>query len=256
MEQDISQADIAGDLQKIGVQEGDILLVHSSLSALGRVTGGANAVIDALLEAIGPEGTLLMPSFLSGSEHEICRRGCVFDLRTSPCEVGLIPETFRKRPGVIRSINPTHCTAGLGKHAAELLAGHQDCMVSVGKNSPYHKFVQTEGKILLLGVTHASNTTLHLVENINGAPTVCRELFKPVAIDTAGQEWVVPTHPHMPGLKRQYSRVESELLETGIQVNGKVGQSISRLINARQMAEVIGERVKKDPVYLCVIFTL
>ena len=169
--------------------------------------------------------------------------------------MGLITETFRRRPGVIRSISPTHCTAGTGKRAAEILADHQHCNVSVGRGSPYDKLVRGGGKILLLGVTHSSNTTLHLVENTNGAPTVCRELFRPLVIDMEGRSWVIPTHPHMPGLQRRYVRVEEELLAAGIQKNGPVGAATARLIDAGAMARTIGARVQENPVYLCNVFT-
>jgi aminoglycoside 3-N-acetyltransferase len=222
---------------------------------MGHVDGGADTVIDALLTALGPTGTLLMPSFQSGSEHVLVRNGCVFDVRTSACELGIIPETFRKRSGVIRSLNPTHSTAGIGPRAAELLDGHHLCEVSVGPGSPYDKLVQADGKILLLGVGHEVNTTLHLVENTNGAPTVCRERFEPVVIDNTGTSIVVPTHPHMPSFRRRYPRVEPQLLATGAQRNEKVGHATARLIDARARADLVGKRIENDPLYLIEVFT-
>ncbi|MFA5865721.1 MAG: AAC(3) family N-acetyltransferase [Phycisphaerae bacterium] len=250
----IIQNQIAADLELLGLRSGDIVLVHSSLSSLGFVEGGPDAVIDALLETLGPHGTLLMPSFQQGSEYELLRRGCTFDLRTSPSELGIITEIFRRRPGVIRSVSPTHCVAGIGPRAGELLADHLTCLVSVGRGSPYDNLVRAEGRILLLGVTHTTNTTLHLIENTNGAPTVCRELFNGIVIDTQGQSWTVPTHPHMPGLRRRYERVEEELLGASIQRNGYVGQALSRLIEAKPMAELIGKKIQDTPLYLCDVF--
>jgi aminoglycoside 3-N-acetyltransferase len=251
----MTRENIRDDLRHLGLDAGDLVIVHSSLSSLGRVDGGADTVIDALLEAIGAAGTLLMPSFQAGGEHDIVRRGCIFDLRQSPSQVGIIPETFRQRPGVTRSINPTHCTAGIGPKAGEILAGHQYCTVSVGRESPYDKLARAGGKILLLGATHSSNTSLHLVENTSGAPTVCRELFNPVAIDLAGKSWTVPTHPHMPGLQRRYARVEEDLLAAGVQTNGSVGAATARLIQAAPMVEIIGAKVRENPTYLCNVFT-
>lgn len=246
---------IADGLRYLGLAKGNIVLVHSSLSALGQVEGGAAAVVRVLLDVVGTTGTILMPSFQKGGEHDLLRRGCVFDLSSSSSEMGLISETFRLWPGVRRSLNPTHCTAALGVRAEELLEGHQNCIVSVGKGSPYDKLVRSGGYILLLGVNHSSNTTLHLVENLNGAPTVCRELFNPVVIDTSGRPHVVPTHPHMPGLLRRYTCVESELLAAGIQVNGQVGLAEARLIRAQPMAELLGRRIRENPLYLCEVFT-
>jgi aminoglycoside 3-N-acetyltransferase len=246
---------IIDGLSHLGVVAGDTLLVHSSLSALGYVEGGADTVIDALLGAIGPDGTLLMPSFQNGGQHAIVRRGCTFDVRHSPSELGIISETFRRRPGVIRSLSPTHCTAGTGPAAAALLADHHLCTVSVGRGSPYDKLVRAGGKILLLGVGHESNTTLHLIENTRGAPTVSRERFEPVVIDADGREWIVPTYPHMPGLARRYGRAEDALLAHGAQRNGSIGNATARLIDAASMADLIGQRIANDPLYLIDVFT-
>lgn len=243
------------DLRRAGVLEGDLLLVHSAFSSLGHVEGGPEEMIAALLEVLGPAGTLLMPSWLKGSEHVLLRQGCVFDLRTSPSEMGLLSETFRRRNGVVRSLNPTHCVAGVGAQAETLLKDHQYCQVSVGRGTPFDKFVQRNGKIILLGVTHASNTILHFVENTFGAPTLCRELFRPVVIDRDGRSWVVPTYPHMPGLARRYERVEQELLAARSQVNSAIGPATLRLIQAKSMVELLGAKVRQDPLYLCDVFT-
>jgi aminoglycoside 3-N-acetyltransferase len=251
----ITQDQLVDDLNGIGIRKGDILLVHSSLSKIGFVKGGPEALIDAFLEVLGKDGTLLMPSFQGGGEHKILRQNCLFDLRTSPSELGLLTETFRKRKGVIRSISPTHCTAGLGAKAEELLKDHQLCTVSVGKGSPYEKLAIMEGKILLMGVGHECNTILHYVENVNGAPTLCRELFRPMVIDITGRSWIVPTHAHMPGLMRCYKRVEEDLLGSSCQKKGKIGMAESILLEASPMVACIGEKINKNPLYLIDVFT-
>ncbi|MFA7229743.1 MAG: AAC(3) family N-acetyltransferase [Victivallaceae bacterium] len=245
---------IIRDFLTLGICSGDTILLHSSLKSLGRVEGGADTVIDALLELLGEEGALLMPSFQSGSEFYLVDRGCIFDVRTSPSELGIITETFRKRPGVIRSLNPTHSTAGTGKQAAQLLSGHEKCQVSCGFGSPYCKIIQAHGKIVLLGVGHQSNTTLHFVENTNGAPTVCSVLYQPEVIDSSGNKIVVPTYPHMPKLGRDFSRVEPYLLEAGLQINGCVGQAETRVINAYGMNQLIGGIIRQNPMLLIVPF--
>jgi aminoglycoside 3-N-acetyltransferase len=247
--------DIVQGLRSLGLNQGDLVLVHSSLSSLGYVEGGADTVIDALLEVLGNDGTLLMPSFQAGLEFFILQSVSVFDLRSSPSELGIISETFRRRSGVIRSINPTHSVAGIGKYAKEILSDHQTCNVSVGKNSPFDKVVHMKGKILLLGVLHNSNTTLHLIENLNGAPTLSRQQFNAEVIDMEGKRWTVPTFAHMPGLKRRYNRVEEELLTASIQINGTIGAANAKLIQALPMAELIGSKIRKDPLYLCEVFT-
>ncbi len=250
----ISRARIAADLGKLGLRRGGMALVHSSLKSLGRVDGGPDAAIDALHDALGPDGLLVFPSFQKGGEHKLLREGVAFDVRSTPTGQGLLPETFRRRADVIRSLSPTHCLAARGPGADEFLAGHEKCEVSVGHGTPFEKIVERGGQILLLGVTHACNTMLHYVENTSGAPTVSRELFTPTVIDADGRPHTVPTYPHMPGLRRRYERVETELMAAGIQANGRVGLADARLIDARAMARQLGARVRADPLYLIDVF--
>lgn len=241
---------LTADLGRLGVAAGDTLLVHSSFKALGPWTGTPEDVILALRELVGPKGTLLMPSFPSGSEFFLSLNHLMFDVRHSSSECGIITETFRKMPGVIRSLNPTHCTAGVGPAAAALLADHERCRISVGLGSPYHKLVEAHGKILLLGVTHGSDTTLHFVENVNGAPTICRIEYENTIVDGSGREIPVPTLPHMPGLPRNYPRVDA-LLDAGkFQRRGTAGNAECRLVDAFGMAQCVGAAVRRDPLYL------
>ena len=251
----VTRRRIADDLRAFGLTCGDLVLMHSSLSSLVRVDGGPGTVIDAFLDVLTPEGTLLLPSFQKGGEYDLLQKGCLFDVRSSPAELGVITETFRLRPDVIRSLSPSHSMAGIGRDAAKILADHELCSVSVGHVSPFEKFINLKGKIVLLGVTHASNTSLHYVENVFGAPTLSRNLFKPVVVDYNGISHVVPTYPHMPGLARRYNRVENILLDSGIQRNGYVGPALTRCIDADSMVDIIGQKVRQDPLYLVEVFT-
>ena len=92
----ITKEIIINGLKELGLKQGDTVLVHSSLSSFGYVDGGADTVIDALLETVGKEGTVLVPT-LTGSEHLSAENPPVFDVRNTPCWTGKIPETFRKR---------------------------------------------------------------------------------------------------------------------------------------------------------------
>ena len=246
----IEKEQLVADLRQLGIQTGDTILVHSSLKSLGPVNGSSITVIEALLEAISPEGTLLMPSFQAGAEFYLVDRGCRFEIKNTPSDCGVITETFRKMPGTIRSLNPTHCTAGYGPLARKLLSGHEKCRISVGCGSPYHRLAQRNSKILLLGVTHTVNTMLHLVENTNGAPTICRHEYQPVVVDVDGREMVVPMFPHMPGLPRNYQRVDPLLAAAGIQTIGRVGQAEARLIQTMPMVEMLGRKIRRSPLFL------
>jgi len=131
-------------LRTIGLRPGDAVQVHSSLSALGYVAGGAETVVDALLEAVGPAGTVMMPTFNHGS----CD---IFDPWHSPSINGAITEALRLRPEAKRSRHPTHPYAAIGR-LAEWLTQGSALGLTFGPDCPLGRLAQVDGKILLLGV--------------------------------------------------------------------------------------------------------
>jgi len=170
------------DLRQLGVQDGDILLTHSSLRSLGYVIGGAVTVVQALLDVVGPRGTVVVPAFTSGncdpSRWALTRKAPVprewwpairehlpaFDPALSPSEeVGAISEAVRKWPGAQRSSHPQSSFAAVGADAAALMADHErGCLL--GPQSPLGHLADRAAKILLLGVPFSICTTFHLAE--------------------------------------------------------------------------------------------
>lgn len=145
------------DIRSLGVPPGAILLVHTALSKVGC---SPRALIEALREALGPSGTLVMPSMADDDDVP-------FDRTRTPCRaVGLAADTFWRMPGVLRSDSP-HAFAAIGPHAARITQPHP-VDIPHGVDSPPGRVHELDGSVLLIGAGHDSNTTLHVAEHIAG----------------------------------------------------------------------------------------
>lgn len=175
----ITQSRIVAELLSLGIRPGDTLMVHSSLSSIGYVVGGAMTVVTSLEEAVGPAGTIMMPAFSEGAPEPsrwrnppvpeswwatIRRATPPWDPEMTPTSaLGIIPETFRLQSGTHRSRHPNVSFCARGPHSRELLSAHH-LDFGIGERSPVDRLYDLDGKILLLGVDHGSNSSLHLAE--------------------------------------------------------------------------------------------
>ena len=247
----VTQHDIAAALRALGLGRGHTVLAHSALSRFGHVEGGADAVIDALLAVVTPEGTVMVPT-LTGDETHSAANPPVFDPLHTPCWTGTIPETLRKRAGAVRSVHPTHSVAAIGAGAAALTEDHINAITPCDMRSPYGRLAEQRGGfVLLLGVDHEASTTFHCVEEIVGVDYHMQpDLVRATLILEGGP---VYRHYllHQWGTPRNYSIMEPVFIERGIQRTGRIGNATVRLIDAAGMFEVTVQALKANPRLLC-----
>jgi len=255
----IPMEEIIDKLRALGVKEGSTLFVHSSLSRLGFVKGGANTVIDAILEVLGPKGTLVMPTFgwfPPVLKDYIKENPPVFDHKRSPSKLGVISETFRRRSGVLRSVHPTHSVAACGPKADFLVNEHIRSITPFDAFSPYHKILKLDADILCLAVSIRFITFYHVFEDINPAFPFNVYYDKPIKIrikDDKGEYKIVDTYCHHEDLaltridhdRKVLMRVKKYFENKGIIRGIKVGERESYLLNSNQIISALNDMLKE-----------
>jgi len=225
---------ISTDLARTGVRRGGILMVHSSLRSMGHVPGGPETVILGLLEALGPDGTLLLPAL---SYETVTTDNPVFDIAKTPTCVGAITEYFRKRVGTIRSMHPTHSVCGVGRLAQEILEKHIFDTTPCGPNSPFSQLRDRNGQILMLGCGLKPNTSMHGIEELVRTPYLFDPEMTFQLIDGNGVSINKVYRPHnFKGWEQRYDRVEKILDAAGLK-KGNVLKAPSQLIEAKLLWE-------------------
>lgn len=238
-------ARLAADLRALGIAEGDTVLVHASFKSLGPVPGGMETVVRGLLQAIGADGTLLMPALswrLKPPE--------VFDPRTTPSMVGALPEFFRTRPGTHRSVHPSHSVCATGPKAEAYLSDHHLDTTPCGPHSPFRKIVEGGGKIVFLGCGLEPNTTMHALEEY----VQPAYLFGPRLVytlrDWTGREYQQAYTVHgFNGWRQRYDRV-TELAEAGaILRGGRVLAAQTVVLDAAVLGDAVLRALRRDPLF-------
>jgi aminoglycoside N3'-acetyltransferase len=231
-------ASLSAQLLELGVQPGGVLLVHTSFRAVRPVEGGPAGLIEALRSALGPAGTLAMPSW--GGEDDK-----VFDPAATPvaADLGVTAETFRRLPGVHRSAQP-FAFAARGP-AAERITADPLPLPPHGPASPVGRVHELDGQVLLLGVGHDANTTLHLAELLGGAPyrvprhcTVQGPDGQPMRVDYGENDHCC----------QRFALADEWLRARRLQREGQVGNAHALLMRSRDVVAIAREHLAQDPL--------
>ena len=239
----LTKSELKEQLRGIGVDEGMDLMMHSSLKRVGKVDGGADAIIDALLEILGSDGTLMM-STVSGA---VTPQQPVFHVRYTPSSVGALSNVFRLRDGAVRSLHPVHSLAAMGPKAEFYTEKHLECNTPWSSDSPYGRLMRNGVKILFYGVDFACNTCLHALEieaRMVGIHT--REASTLIVFDDNDVKREIEHHWHA-RKKSYYSSLEHIVEQAGGLNYGVIGDGISRFASAEILRETLLPVFEKTP---------
>jgi aminoglycoside N3'-acetyltransferase len=230
----ISASDLVAQLLESGIAPGGVLLVHTAFSRIGPVEGGPHGLIAALRTALGPRGTLVMPSMSDDDDHP-------FDPRRTPCAgMGVVADTFWRAPDVLRSNSP-HAFAAVGPHAPGITADHS-MDDPHGLNSPVGRVYELNGHILLLGVGHDANTTIHLAESLAGV----RYRRRKFATVLDGGRLVRREYDEIDHCCEKFNLVDAWLDAAHGQRRGRVGHGEARFAAARTVVGAVVDRLREN----------
>ena len=230
----IRPSQLTQQLLELGVAPGGVLLVHCAFSKVGPVEDGPSGLIAALETALGPQGTLVMPSMTDVDDQP-------FDPRITPClSMGVVANTFWKQPGVLRSHNP-HAFAASGPEAARITAKHP-IDPPHGRNSPVGRVHELDGRVLLLGVGQDANTTIHLAENLAG---VRYRRKQHVLLLESGRAKRFD-YEEIDHCCQNFQLVDSWLDEENLQRYRTLGQAEARLARSQDIVRVVLEQLRRN----------
>lgn len=222
----MKKQEIIAALQEMGLKNGDKVLLHSSLFSLGQVEGGPDAVIDAFLELLGKEGTLLVPVFGA---------------------LGILTETLKKRPDAVISPCPVGTLAAVGKDAEALCKDHWKADTAHGENTPFTRLIDMDGYVCLMGCDQDRNTSLHGIEALLQLPylndTTC-------TFTTPEGENVTKTWKYYPGPHRDFIGIDRYFREAGVMKISRIGNSQVRLIKSQDLFDIGLALGSEDPAFV------
>ena len=250
----VGKKEIIEGLRGVGVEAGDAVFFHNSLSSMGYVEGGARTVVDAFLEAVGPKGTVAVHTCHFGGWHWHYARSKpnpAFDVRHSPSMMGRITEVFRRQDGATRCLDSSNPMCAIGQHAAYLAEGSVRCFTPCGRGTAWGKLGEIGAHYMFLGTGWNTCTLMHGCEEYAYAPYALMD--EPSRLEVVDDEGRPHTHVqkvHTPNVPRDYAKIEPEMEARGLLRRGKIGDADVMVTCARDLIQVGTRCILEDPGFL------
>ena len=231
-------AELRAAWHALGIREGDTLMLHSAFSQEFGFRGTCSELIDTVLDAVGASGNLLMVSLpYRNAALDWLESGKRFDVRRTPSMMGLVSETFRRRPGVVRSLHPTHPVLAYGPQANQFVAAHPMCLYPCGPGSPFEEVALADGKAVFFNVPIDMFTFFHYLEHLVSSTLpfdlYTERIFEAPVVDENGANRIVRTHAFS---REAIRRRRPERLYEALRASGKIAAhrvGASRLLCVR-----------------------
>ena len=255
----ITKNDILSAFRSLGMKNGSTLMVHTSLSKIGYVCGGAQSVIEALTETVGEDGTVMMPTQswknldpedgvhweVGEEDWQIIRENWpAYDKRITPTNtMGAVAEMFRSWRGTVRSDHPARSLAAWGRHAEYLVADH-DLSNIFGDGSPIGKLYELDGEVLLIGVDHDKNTSLHLADARAVYPGKHHCIEHSAIMENGKRIWKEYETLYVDG--EDFLQIGEAFEETGAVKKTTLGNAELRLMNQRRLVDFAVDWIQEN----------
>jgi aminoglycoside 3-N-acetyltransferase len=241
-------AQLRESLTRLGLAPGDTVILHGAFGHHHGFRGSIEDLTNVFVDLLGPQGTLAMVSLpYRSSSLQYLQTMKRFDVRRTPSMMGLISEYFRHRPGVLRSLHPTHPVLALGARAKWLVESHENSLYPCGPGTPFEKMLLADGKVVFFNVPFATFTFFHYLEHHVSSRVPFKlytdEPFAVPVVDHAGQSRTVNTFVFSSDAirRRRFPVLEDELRQRGLIMQVRVGATRLEAIRLRDALECVEE---------------
>ena len=237
---------LKNDIIKLGIKPDDTIMIHSSLKKLGETEGGGDTLLDVFCDYLGQDGLFIVPCHTWRTVRDY---NYTYN-KNMESNLGVLPNLFRVRENVERSLHPTHSVCAYGKGAKEFVTTPLPQNTPCKRDGCYGKFYDIGGKILLLGVTLTVNTFFHAIEEweSGGIPWWYEQkpLHYKITLEN-GETIDNYMHPSTVGTSERFDRAMEYVLNEPSTKTGKIGNADCILIDAKKIDPVIAKLLKEQP---------